>query len=448
MFRSKRIALVLCLLAALGAAVGHAMLSSLQAVPATRLAPDAAYPDMPADVRHRYLTVPLDHAAPARGVYRAYYLLGKGFDPAGPVVFFLTDGQMELVSPDADASFFDAQLPGLSYVLVGHRGHGPAQFPEVYRGGRTDVAAAMNLYGSWQQVEDIERVRQDMAAHGLLPPDGRIMLFGASGAGMLVQQYLHRHGGHVSRALLATTGAPDLARLGGRSFARRLDEFDPRTAAALARRGAAGGVAPDLAYMLFQLGRQGAAGLARYADIVPDTGSAAPLAYAWHWLHPSLNWPLARSLMDAPAADAVKVRMVELMGADLKARAGGSAGGSAGSSSGGNAGGSAGEPLPYAWSAQVLADFMAADAPLPDLRLDRARFRGEVLVVAGAQDVVFSPAIGAAIATAYPDGRFLLVRGGHRLERDPAYQHALRRAFFRHGLHAPQTRALLAAPPA
>jgi hypothetical protein len=40
------------------------------------------------------------------------------------------------------------------------------------------------------------------------------------------------------------------------------------------------------------------------------------------------------------------------------------------------------------------------------------------------------------------------VRGGHRLERDPEYHAALRTAFFEQGLHAAQTEALLASPPA
>jgi hypothetical protein len=60
---------------------------------------------------------------------------------------------------------------------------------------------------------------------------------------------------------------------------------------------------------------------------------------------------------------------------------------------------------------------------------------------------VCSPEIGRAIATAYPDGRLLAVRGGHRLEQDRGYQRAVRTAFFVHGLHAPRTEALLASPP-
>lgn len=428
--RWKRLGIALL---ALGLAGAGAALATRGAIPHTRLALDAAYPDMPADARHRYLTLPLDHDNPGRGAWRAFYILSPHFDPHGPVVFVMTDGQMELVDTGVDFAFFDAQVPGASYVLVGHRGHSPTLFPEVYPGDRRDVAAAMKLYGSWQRVEDIERVRQDMAAAGLLPADGRIMLFGASGAGVLAQQYLHRHGQHVSRAFLASTGAPDLARLNGWTFARKLAELDPETARALETAARDGdGVSPGLAYMLFQLGRRGAAGLAGFHEVVRGSGSHATLAYATHWFDPGLNWALGSRLMDSPAADAAKVRMVELMGADLEER---------------SAARSAGEPLLYTWSADMLQAFLDAHPALPDLRLDRSRFKGEVLVVSGAQDIVFSPAVGKAIASAYPDGRFLLVPGGHRLERDQDYQRALRSAFFRHGLHAAETQALLGKPP-
>ncbi len=192
----------------------------------------------------------------------------------------------------------------------------------------------------------------------------------------------------------------------------------------------ADGVRPGLAYMLFQLARQGSAGLAALREVVRGEREHDPWPYAWHWLRPGLNWPLSRTLLRLPAADAAKVRIYELLGADLRS-------------------GTYGYDLPlYVWSRQVLQDFLREDAPLPDLRLQRSGYRGEVLVISGREDGVFSPAIGQAIASAYPDAGFLLVPGGHRLESDRGYQHAVRRAFLLHGLHAARTTALLAAPPA
>ena len=45
-------------------------------------------------------------------------------------------------------------------------------------------------------------VRQDLEKKGYLPPNGKIMLFATSGGGILIQQYLAKHGEHVSRVLL------------------------------------------------------------------------------------------------------------------------------------------------------------------------------------------------------------------------------------------------------
>ncbi|MBI1764871.1 MAG: hypothetical protein HYR56_25965 [Acidobacteria bacterium] len=412
-----------------GACWGYLTYRTQMKPPTTRLALDAVYPAMPPDARHYYLNLPLDYAEANSGQFRAFYLLSPNFQPNGPIVFFFTDGQMELVSPAPDYAFFEAQVPGVSYVLIGHRGHSPTLFPEVYPQGKTDLPRAMKLYGSWQRVEDIERVRRDMLAQGLLPPESKIMIFAASGAGVLAQQYLHRYGEHVSRVLLATTGAPDLAHARGWAYARDFAELNPALAATLNELWATTSVnQASLAYLLFQLGRTGQAGLTAQQRVIQGLHNGNSLLYAWYWLRPQLNWPLCQTLLSAPAADAAKVRMYELLGAELQpAKPTG--------------------PLLYRWSREILADYLAQNIALPDLQLERRQFNGEVLVVAGWQDVVFSPAIGRVIAEAYPDGRFLAVRGGHRLELDADYHRALRAAFFQQGLHAAATTTLLANPP-
>jgi pimeloyl-ACP methyl ester carboxylesterase len=429
-----RVLLVLLGLAALvGGSLGYVGYRASQTPPISRLALGAYYSEMPPDARHHYLNLPLDYRNSASALFRDFYLLSPHFQPGGPVVFFFTDGQMELVRPDSDFSFFEAQLPGLSYVLIGHRGHSPTLFPEVYPTGKADLRSAMNLYGSAQRVEDIERVRRDMVEQRLLPPDGRIMIFAASGAGVLAQQYLQRYGDHVSRVMLASTGAPDLAHERGWDYARRFSELDPTSAAALTEVMRTRSVSPaSLTYLLFQLGRDGKDGRATQQRVIQGLRGHNPFPYVWYRLHPSLSWELSRTILNTPAADAAKVRMYELLGADLRRYVT--------------------TPrrevsLTCTWMSEVLAEYLAADVAVPELGIDRSRYRGEVLVISGLDDIVFSPAIGKAIAGAYPDGRFLAVRGGHRLEQDRGYHAAIRTAFFVQGLHAPGTEALLVAPP-
>ena len=424
---------LLGLTALVGGSVGYAAFRAIRKPPISRLALGASYPEMPADARHHYLNFPLDYGDSSSALFRAFYILSPHFQSGASVVFFLTDGQMELVGPNPDFSFFEAELPGLSYVLIGHRGHSPTLFPEVYPAGKVDLRRAMRLYGSAQRVEDIERVRRDMVEQRLLPPDGRIMIFAASGAGVLAQQYLQRYGEHVSRVLLASTGAPDLAREQGWDYARRFAEFDSSSAADLGNVLRTRSVsAASLTYLLFQLGREGKEGRVAQRQVIRGLLGHNPFPYVWYRLHPSLSWSLSSIVLDAPAAVAAKVRMYELLGADLHRY------------------GMTSRPdvsLMYTWTSKLLEEYFAADVAVPELRIDRSRYQGEVLVISGLDDVVFSPEIGRAIATAYPDGRFLAVLGGHRLEQDRGYQRAVRTAFFVHGLHAPRTEALLASPP-
>lgn len=424
---------LLGLTALVGGLVGHAAYRASRKPPISRLALRAYYPEMPADTRHHYLNLPLDYGDSSSALFRGFYILSPHFQSDASVVFFLTDGQMELVGPNPDFSFFEAELPGLSYVLIGHRGHSPTLFPEVYPAGKVDLRHAMRLYGSAQRVEDIERVRRDMVEQRLLPPDGRIMIFAASGAGVLAQQYLQRYGDHVSRVLLASTGAPDLAREQGWDYARRFADFDSGAAADLGKVLQTRSVSSaSLTYLLFQLGREGKEGRVAQRRVIRGLLGHNPLPYFWYRLRPSLSWLLSSIILDAPAADAAKVRMYELLGADLQRY------------------GTRPRPdvsLMYTWTATLLQDYLGADVAVPELRIDRRGYQGEVLVISGLDDVVFSPDIGKAIANAYPHGRFLAVRGGHRLQQDRGYHGAIRTAFFVFGPHAPRTEALLASPP-
>ncbi|MDI1476338.1 hypothetical protein [Polyangium sp. y55x31] len=434
--RRRLVRTLLLVLIACGIALGswaYAEFRASRRPPTSRLALGAHYDEMPPDDRHSYIDLPLDHANPGLGSFRDFYLLSPGFERGGPVVFFFTDGQMELVGINPDMSFFEGQLPGLSYVLVGHRGHAPTLFPEVYPDGHVDLRRAMNFYGSWQRVEDLERVRQHMAERGLLPEDGRIMIYGGSGAGVLAQQYLHRYGRHVSRVLLSSTGAPDLARQRGVDYARDFGELDPEAAQALEAVVASGDVErAELAYLLYQLGREGSSGRATQREVIQSLQHGEKGLYRRLWLEPSLNWTLARTALGGTAADAVKVRMFELAGHDLRRY------------------GEAPRARPhllYEWASEVLADYLSSGMAPPDLELDRQSFAGEVLVVSGLDDVVFSPDTGKTIAQAYRNARFLAVRGGHRLHEDPTYHANVRRAFFLHGLDSPELKALLDAPP-
>jgi len=284
---------------------------ALSSPPVDRLAAGAAYPDMPADASHRYVRLPLDHHDLAKGFFTGFYILSPNFESSKDIIFVLTDGQQELVDTHPDMAWFADRLGNVSFVLIGGRGHAPTLLPEVYKkDGTLDHAAAMNLYSSAQWAEDVESVRHDMKAQRLLPPGGRIDLYGGSGGGFLVQEYLAKYGRNVRRALIESSGAPDLALRHGASFSRGLAESDPRAAELFesisARRGRP---IPGLAFLLARLAQERLGGQAIVRGLLEDIaakplrGSLRRFCYS---LAPARNWLLVRFLMGFPAEDAVR----------------------------------------------------------------------------------------------------------------------------------------------
>lgn len=415
--RNKRVLLALAILCLLcGALVAaHAV---VYAVPGERLGPGAAYSGMPADARHRYIDLPLDHADPALGTFRGFYLLSPHYRPGEAVTFVLTDGQMELVDTDPDFGFFDALFGDTPYVLIGVRGQAPTFLPEVYPGGRTDYARAMKLYGSGQQVEDIEAVRRDMQQHGLLAPDGRINVFGASGAGVLAQQYASKHAAQVRRLLLESTGAPDLSLQAGLPYSPPFRDFNPAANRLLdaylarhpSRRAA-------VANVLYQQGRSERDPRAAQLRTLQDVAGGGWLAK--YELQPMRNLWLLDYIVKSPKSLVARVRWFELVGADLL-----------------RYDPRAGTNLLYDLSEVAVSDVLDWHrrhhvAPLR-FDIDR-RFPGEVLILKGRDDVVFGDAINERLRDAYPDARLLFFRDGHRLQRDPAGYRAIRSAFLSGG---------------
>ncbi len=412
--------------------------------PTERLAEGAHYPDFPPDDRLHYLSQPLDHADPRASRFVGFYRLSPNFTPENGVVFVLTDGQQPLVGPGEIPDVLTEKVAGLSYIVIGRRGHDPTLFPEVYRpDGSFDLRAALHLYGSWQHVEDIESIRQDAARKGLLPADGKIMLFGGSGGGVLVQQYLARHGAQVSRALIEVSGAPDLARTHHLdtycTFAAEMQQHAPESLDRLQSVLDAGRF--DRASLLFMLQRIPYDSLNAYAIQQPLIDALAAgrwLPYFRRWVSPPSNLPLINTLLSVPSMDAARVRMFELLGEGLLAY------------------NTPADPrslnLMYEWTGPLLADFLddvragRIDAPRFDLGDSRAHFNGEVLVVSAAQDHVYGTAEGRLLAEAYPNARLAIFDDTHRMQRAPAFYRQFRQAFFMEGLDSQAFRSLMDDP--
>jgi pimeloyl-ACP methyl ester carboxylesterase len=142
----------------------------------------------------RTVAVPFDYANPASGTFPLYYELGRPFDRTKPTVFAVVDGQQFYVRRNALRGLQNS-LFGDRFNVVGIPGRGMAEavLNRASRDGATDWRLAWSMLRSDQWIEDIERVRQSLVGR-----QGRISLYGRSGGGFLVHQYLTRYGDHIS----------------------------------------------------------------------------------------------------------------------------------------------------------------------------------------------------------------------------------------------------------
>ncbi|OPY54954.1 MAG: Alpha/beta hydrolase family protein [Methanosaeta sp. PtaU1.Bin112] len=429
------ILLLLIIVAAGGAYAWHEY-DEFFSVPTSRLDAGDFYQEMPPDEHHHYLQIPLDHGNPSQGNFTAFYLLSPGFSSGRDVIFWLFDNQQErvgMINSSADFEYFEEILRGQSYVLMGNRGVSPTLFPEVFnKDGSTNYSRALRLYGSRQQVEDIEAVRQDMQRKGLLPEDGRIMLYGGSGGGFLVQQYLDRYGEHVSRAMIECSGAPDLAALHNTTFMKETFLSDESLANSYFSLMQNGSDTASLAFMLYKIGL---AGDVQLQNLIVSIRSGTPslegeLAYITAWLNPANNFPLVRRMLDAPRELEVKVRVYELVGDDLESYHPASA---------------QKVCLGYEWIKVILADFLKAHEggkiPVTKIQLNRSSYDGEVMIWSAAFDQVFSEQMGKWMRELYPHARLAIFSDSHERRKDPEYRREFRKAFFQHGLYSPEVQA-------
>ena len=388
--------------------------------PTKRLALNEVYPSMPEDSFHHYINLPIDHDEPQKGLFRDFYLLSPSFFKNKNITFLLTDGQMELVSPDSDFDFFESVLPNNSYVLVGVRGHSPTIFPEVYKNGQIDYAAATHLFNSDQQVEDIEAVRLDLIKKGYLSEKSKINLFGASGAGVLAQQYLSKYHQHVNRVILESTGAPDIARDLQIRYSPNFKSFNPKGYAifdSLMKKKAID--KKRMCNILYQKGRTEPQPIAAQLDILNRAAQGNRL---WSYqFTPITNLSLLDYMVKPPTEIAARIRWFELVGYDLMSY-----------------NNKKETNLLYEISEKTISDVLEyhkiGKIPAKEFFLKRKPFMGEILLLKGIEDVVFSDTINIHIQKAYRNAELLFFKDGHRMQNNKDFYQKIRNTFLNEGL--------------
>lgn len=421
MKRIKRRTWIACILIAIIGGSLYIAHRRFYEIPKSRIGLTEIYSTMPEDSFHHYINLPIDHSSPFTEMFRGFYLLSPSFYKSSSITFLLTDGQMELVTTQTDFSFFEKILGSSAYVLIGVRGHSPTFFPEVYKDGKVDYQQAMRLYSSDQQVEDIEQVRQDMIAKGLLAADAKINVFGASGAGVLAQQYISKYGNHVQRMILESTGAPDLSAKFNTHYAIDFNDYNPAADSILQLTLKGDKKNKQLVCnILYQVGRSVWQPKAEQLKIVKAVHEGS-------WLlsyrsKPVTNLPVLKYMIQAPREIAARVRWFELVGHDLMAYDA-----------------QKGINLLYELSTAALPELIAYcrnNNYKPKIFTIDRTFAGEVLILKGTEDVVFSDFINQRIQQTYPNARLILFKDGHRMQHNTGLYREIRTAFFKKGFES------------
>lgn len=391
-------------------------------IPKSRLALDDTYSEMPEDSFHHYINLPIDHDNPTIGQFRDFYQLSPHFNKNKKITLLLTDGQMELVNTKTDFDFFEKVLRGNSYVIIGVRGHSPTLLPEVYKDGKVDYESALRLFNSDQQVEDIEQVRLDLIKKGILGTDEKINIFGASGAGVLAQQYVSKYGNNVSRLILESTGAPDLSIQFGIKYSPNFESYNPSGAKIL--NGILVNKSIDkrsLANILYQTGRTAKNPKVAQIRILEKLQNGGSLfSYKFK---PITNLSVLNYMIKPPSELMARVRWFELVGYDLM-----------------KYNSEKETNLLYELSSKAVSDLLEYHKkykiPAKSFKINRSDFLGEVLILKGTEDVVFSDEINYKIQQAYPNTKLLLFKDGHRMQNDIEKYINIRTAFLNDGLNS------------
>ncbi|NWF89370.1 MAG: hypothetical protein HXY50_07885 [Ignavibacteriaceae bacterium] len=147
------------------------------------------------------ISVPIDYANPKNGKTTVSYEFGRIFDSSKPTVFIIADAQQFYVRKGAIANLQETLFDTSYNVLgiIGRNNNSDLKNLVTDTSGNVNWEKAYTVY-SWQQyVNDINEVRKKIVGNS-----GHIYLYGQSGGGFLIHQFLSLYGQYVDKAF---TGA-------------------------------------------------------------------------------------------------------------------------------------------------------------------------------------------------------------------------------------------------
>jgi len=166
---------------------------------------DLIYPNE--DFYNRNIELPIDYNNPEEGTFTLYYQLSSNFDFNKPTIFFFQDSQQNFGQPGNVDDLAKRYQFYESYNVVRYQHRGRKySYIEIRNEDETvNWEKVYRVLSSKQVVEDIERIKQDLFSKN---PDTKIYLYGRSGGGYLIQEYLAKYSNNVERAFIRCAPNP------------------------------------------------------------------------------------------------------------------------------------------------------------------------------------------------------------------------------------------------
>lgn len=378
------------------------------------------------------VSLPIDHSDLSKGEFWGYYVVGFNQSLSQPPVFFLADGQMNMIRPKKECSEFQEWFGGAPFILPCVRGFSPEVLDKCKRpDGTVNMDVARRVFASWQQVEDIEAIRQNLIREGILPGDGKISVYGASGGGILAQEYVTRYPDAVHKLILETTGSHALARRNNITLIRNLADYDIHLAVECELLRQTGfRDFENLSYLLYNLGRLNENAVDRMTDLVHRINHGDRGLYENYLQNGIFNLASVTINLSTMKNIGCRIRLCEIWEAEIQRY---------------QKRGRRPINLGYEWVSFCLSDLLRDHAAngisVPFYEFDLSRFHGETLVIAGTEDIVFSPDMARSFVKADNHSVLALLVDGHGMEKHWSLVCELRREFLEKPLTSVMTDA-------
>jgi len=159
------------------------------------------------DFYNRSIELPIDYENPDEGIFFLYYQLSSNFDLSRPTLFFFQDGQQQYGLPGKvdDLAKRYHFSDNFNVVRYQHRGREYSYIELKNSDGTVNWERAYRVLSANQVIEDIEHIRKDLFKER---PDTKILIYGRSGGGCLLQRYLAKYSQFVHRAFIGAAPNP------------------------------------------------------------------------------------------------------------------------------------------------------------------------------------------------------------------------------------------------